>query len=108
MKKMWMSKTSKNFDQHYDLYFPLFYSGDELTAPSEPLIDVLEGGQYSGDNLADLIRSVKEKILSNIPAEEFRVCISFKDLLLERELLFSSVKLSVAQKQRCLGHVQYT
>ena len=103
-----MSKTSKNFDQHYDLYFPLFYSGDELTAPSEPLIDVLEGGQYSGDNLAELIRSVKEKILSNILAEEFRVRITFKDLLLERELLFSSVKLSVAQKQRCLGHVQYT
>lgn len=98
MKKVWTSKSPKNFDQHYDLYFPLFfYSGDELTAPSEPLIDVLEGGQYSGNNLAELIRSVKEKILSNIPAEEFRVCITFKDLLLEHELLFSSIKLSVAQ-----------
>ena len=81
--------------------FHFFYSGNELTAPSEPLIDVLEGGQYSGDNLAELIRSVKEKILANIPAEEFRVCITFEDLLLEHKLLFSSIKLSVAQKQRC-------
>ena len=98
MKKIWTSKSSENFDQHYDLYFPLFvYSGDELTAPSEPLIDVLEGGQYSGDNLAELIRSVQEKILSNIPAEEFRVCVTLKDILLEHKLPFSSIKLSVAQ-----------
>ena len=84
------------------------YSGDELTGPSEPLIDVLEGGQYSGDNLAELIRSVKEKILSNVPAEEFRVCIILKDPLLEHKLSFSSIKLSVTQWLQCLAHVQYT
>jgi len=54
----------------------LFCSGDEAPVSSEPLIDVIEGGQYTGESLANLIRSVRDKLESNLPAEEFKVnCI---------------------------------
>ena len=55
--------------------FLFFYSGDEAPAPSEPLIDVKEGGQYTGQQLTNLIRRVQEKLESNAPTEEFKVCI---------------------------------
>ncbi|KAJ7310196.1 Tyrosine-protein phosphatase non-receptor type 13, partial [Desmophyllum pertusum] len=45
---------------------------DEEPVTTEPLIDVIEGGQYTGQNLNNLIRSVREKLDSNIHAEEFK------------------------------------
>ena len=58
-----------------------FYSGDEAPVPSEPLIDVIEGGQYTGEQLNNLIRRVQEKLESNGPAEEFKVSIHRSDIL---------------------------
>lgn len=39
----------------------------------EPLIDVIEGGMYTGQSLENLIRHIREKLDSNVPAEEFKV-----------------------------------
>ena len=53
----------------------IFCSGrDEPPVATEPLIDVMEDGQYTGQQLENLIRIVREKLGSNIPAEEFKVC----------------------------------
>lgn len=57
------------------LFSSIFCSGsDEAPEPTEPLIDVIEGGMYTGQSLDNLIRSVREKLDSNVPAEEFKVC----------------------------------
>ena len=42
----------------------------------EPLIDVIEGGMYTGQSLDNLIRHIREKLDSNVPAEEFKVSTS--------------------------------
>lgn len=56
-------------------FFSKFCSGsDEPPEPTEPLIDVIEGGMYTGQSLDNLIRSIREKLDSNVPAEEFKVC----------------------------------
>lgn len=39
----------------------------------EPLIDVIEDGMYTGQSLANFIRSLREILDSNVPAEEFKV-----------------------------------
>lgn len=46
------------------------------------MIDVIEGGQYTGEQLTSLIRHVQEKLESNAPAEEFKVGIEISPLLL--------------------------
>lgn len=46
------------------------------------MIDVIEGGQYAGEQLTSLIRHVREKLESNAPAEEFKVGIEISPLLL--------------------------
>lgn len=58
-------------------FFNKFCSGsDEPPQPTEPLIDVIEGGMYTGQSLANLIRSVREILDSNVPADEFKVITS--------------------------------
>ena len=58
-------------------FFNKFCSGsDEPPQPTEPLIDVIEGGMYTGQSLANLIRSVSEILDSNVPADEFKVITS--------------------------------
>ena len=42
----------------------------------EPLIDVIEGRMYTGQSLDNLIRHIREKLDSNVPAEEFKVSTS--------------------------------
>ena len=51
-------------------------SREEPLTATEPLIDVNENGRYTGCQLNDLIRTVQEKLDSNVPAEEFKVCSS--------------------------------
>ncbi|XP_078359591.1 tyrosine-protein phosphatase non-receptor type 13-like [Oculina patagonica] len=51
---------------------------DEAPEPTEPLIDVIEGGMYTGQSLDNLIRSVREKLDSNIPAEQFKALREIK------------------------------
>ncbi|XP_020604777.1 tyrosine-protein phosphatase non-receptor type 13-like [Orbicella faveolata] len=55
---------------------------DEPPEPTEPLIDVVEGGMYTGQSLDNLIRSFREKLDSNVPAEEFKVGASTSTLTL--------------------------
>lgn len=52
----------------------LFSGSDEAPEPTEPLIEVIEDGMYTGQSLDNLIRSLREKLDSNVPAEEFKVC----------------------------------
>lgn len=46
---------------------------EEEQVPSEPLIDVLDGGRYTGERLAHLISDLQEKLESDTPSEEFKV-----------------------------------
>jgi len=46
------------------------------------LIDVVEGGMYTGQSLDNLIRGFREKLDSNVPAEEFKVGASTSTLTL--------------------------
>ena len=60
-------------------FFNKFCSdSDEPPQPTEPLIDVIEGGMYTGQSLANLIRSLREILESNVPAEEFKVSTRFE------------------------------
>ncbi|XP_068744131.1 tyrosine-protein phosphatase non-receptor type 13-like isoform X2 [Montipora capricornis] len=53
-------------------------SDEEAIAPSEPLIDVLEGGQYTGEQLASLISDLQRKLYSDSPSEEFKALREIK------------------------------
>lgn len=58
-------------------FFNKFCCGsDEPPQPTEPLIDVIDGGMYTGQSLANLVRSVREILDSNVPADEFKVITS--------------------------------
>lgn len=46
----------------------------------EPLIDVIEGGMYTGQSLDNLIRHIREKLDSNVPAEEFKVSTNYSSI----------------------------
>ena len=48
-------------------------SHEEEQVPSDPLIDVLDGGRYTGEQLAHLISDLQEKLESDTPSEEFKV-----------------------------------
>jgi len=48
-------------------------SHEEEQVPSDPLIDVLDGGRYTGEQLAQLISDLQEKLESDTPSEEFKV-----------------------------------
>ncbi|XP_022779941.1 tyrosine-protein phosphatase non-receptor type 13-like isoform X3 [Stylophora pistillata] len=53
-------------------------SREEPPSATEPLIDVAEDGCYTGHQLDDLIRTVREKLDSNVPAEEFKALREIK------------------------------
>ena len=48
-------------------------SPEEAQVSPEPLIDVLDGGRYTGEQLAHLISDLQEKLESDTPSEEFKV-----------------------------------
>ncbi|XP_074610552.1 tyrosine-protein phosphatase non-receptor type 13-like [Acropora palmata] len=53
-------------------------SHEEEQVPSDPLIDVLDGGRYTGEQLAHLISDLQEKLESNTPSEEFKALREIK------------------------------
>ena len=53
---------------------------------SEPLIDVVEGGSYTGQQLNALIQNLQEKISTHLPAQEFKVCLERVFLIHEIEM----------------------